>query len=278
MEMAKTKLILFSLLCVCVCSCAQIYKWESVSMNGSRTGCVATTTDNVVEALGVIEADGTYKSPSGNVYAAESATAKVASAVIAVQPKMSAVKQVIAYSEENMHNTLKESRLSNWFVEIMMEKVSEKAGKKVDVGICNMGGIRASMPKGDVILDDIKSMFPFRNYIVYLELPGSELKAVFARMAATRFEAVAGVQLEVENRQIVSAKIGGEDIVDDKLYGVATISFLLRGGDGYTLAEHASNLQEIDMLIVDAVLEHVAALTAEGKSIKGSDARYVVIK
>ena len=62
------------------------------------------------------------------------------------------------------------------------------------------------------------------------------------------------------------------------MYGVATISFLLRGGDGLTLAEHASNLQEYDVAIVDAVLEHIAALTAEGKSIKGSDARYVVIK
>ena len=276
--MVKTKLILVSLLCVFVSSCAQNYKWESVQMDGSRTGCTATTPDNVVEALGVIEADGTYKSPSGNVYSAESATAKVAAAVIAAQPKMASVKKVIAHSEENMHNTLKESRLSNWFVEIIMDKVSAAAGKKVDVGICNMGGIRASMPKGDVMLDDIKSMFPFKNYIVYLELPGSELKAVFSKMAATRFEAVAGVQLEVENNQLVSAKIGGEDIVDDKLYGVATISFLLRGGDGYTLAEHASNMQELQILIVDAVLEHINALTAEGKSIKGSDARYVVIK
>ena len=276
--MAKTKLMIFSLVCLCVCSCGQVYKWESVTMDGSRTGCTATTTDNVVEALGVINEDGTYRSPSGNVYAAESSTAKVASAVIAVQPKMSSVKKVIAHSEENMHNTGKESRLSNWFVEIIMDKVAAQAGKKVDVGICNMGGIRASMPKGDVILDDIKSMFPFKNYIVYLELPGSELKAIFAKMAATRFEVVAGVQLEVENKQLVSAKIGGEDIVDDKMYGVATISFLLRGGDGYALAEHASNLQEYDIAIVDAVLEHVYALTAEGKSIKGSDARYVVIK
>ena len=51
MEMVKTKLILFGLLCLCVCSCAQIYKWESVSMNGSRTGCVATTTDNCKGSL-----------------------------------------------------------------------------------------------------------------------------------------------------------------------------------------------------------------------------------
>lgn len=278
MEMVKTKLILFGLLCLCVCSCAQIYKWESVSMNGSRTGCVATTTDNVVEALGVIEADGTYKSPSGNVYPAESTTAKIASAVIAAQPKMSSVKKVIAHSEENMHNTGTESRLSNWFVEIIMDKVSEYAGKKVDVGICNLGGIRTSMPKGDVILDDIKSMFPFKNYLVYLELPGSELKAIFSKMAAGRFEAVAGPQIEVENGRIVSAKIDGEDIVDDRMYGVATISFLLHGGDGLSLAENASNIQEFDIAIVTAVLEYIDELNAQGKSIKGSDARYVVKK
>ena len=278
MEMVKTKLTLFGLLCLCVCSCAQIYKWESVSMNGSRTGCVATTTDNVVEALGVIEADGTYKSPSGNVYPAESTTAKIASAVIAAQPKMSSVKKVIAHSEESMHNTGRESRLSNWFVELIMNKVAAYSGKKVDVGICNFGGIRASMPEGDVILDDIKSMFPFRNYVVYLELPGSELKAIFSKMAAGRFEAVAGPQIEVENGRIVSAKIDGEDIVDDRMYGVATISFLLHGGDGLSLAENASNIQEFDIAIVTAVLEYIDELNAQGKSIKGSDARYVVKK
>ena len=276
--MVKTKLVLFLLLSLCVCSCAQLYKWESTTMDGSRTGCTATTVDNVVEALGVMNEDGTYTSPSGNVYAAESSTAKVASAVIAVQPKMSEVKKVIAHSEESMHNTGKESRLSNWFVEIIMDKVAEKSGRKVDVGICNIGGIRASMPKGDVILDDIKSMFPFKNYIVYLELPGSELRSIFTKMAATRFEAVAGAQLVVENKQLVSAKIGGKDIVDDKLYGVATISFLLRGGDGLYLAEKSPYVQECNIAIVDAVLEHIAEITAEGKSIKGSDAGYVVIK
>ncbi len=278
MEMVKTKLIIFSLLCLCVCSCAQMYRWESVSMNGSRTGCVATTTDNVVEALGVIEADGSYKSPSGRVYAAGSATAKVASTVIAAQPEMASVKKVIAHSEENMHNTGTESRLSNWFVEIIMDKVSEYAGKKVDVGICNLGGIRTSMPKGDVILDDIKSMFPFKNYLVYLELPGSELKAIFSKMAAGRFEAVAGPRIEVENRQLVSVKIDGEDIVDDRMYGVATISFLLHGGDGLSLAENASEIMESDILIVDAVLDHIDRLNAQGKPIKGSDAKYVIRK
>ena len=277
--MVKTKLIVFLLCIGAFSSYAQSYEWSSAKVDGSRTGCVAPDHGNLHATLGQFFENGDFRSPNGKTFKAGTSTAKVAAAVAAAQPKMQRVKTVIAYSEDEMSaNKIYESALSNWFVEIVMDKVSQLSGKKVDVGICNMGGIRASMPKGDVMLDDIKSMFPFKNYIVYLELPGSELKAIFTKMAANRFEAVAGAQLEVENKQLVSAKIGGEDIVDDKLYGVATISFLLRGGDGLTLAENASNMQEFDIAIVDAVLEHVAALTAEGKSIKGSDARYVVIK
>jgi hypothetical protein len=72
--------------------------------------------------------------------------------------------------------------------------------------------------------------------------------------------------------------IGGRPVEDDKLYSVATISFLLHGGDGLSLADNAVNIINYDVMIMDAVLERIYALSAEGKSIKGSDVRYVTIK
>ena len=56
-----------------------------------------------------------------------------------------------------------ESALSNWFVDILMAKVEKLSGKKVDIGIANFGGIRVDMPQGDIILDDMLSMFPFKK-------------------------------------------------------------------------------------------------------------------
>ena len=278
MEMVKAKLILFTLLCLTVCSCGPAYKWRCVSMDGSRTGCTAATSDNVSEALGRIGEDGAYTSPSGNLYAPGSVTAKVASVVLSAQPDMAHVKKVIAFSDEIMTNTGKESPLSNWFVEIVMNKVSALSGKKVDVGIGNFGGIRAGMPKGDVTLDDIKSMFPFKNYVVYLELPGSILKSIFEGMAAGRFQAVCGPRIVVEDGSLVSAEIDGRPIADDELYSVATISFLLHGGDGLTLADGAVNMKEYEVSIADVVLEHIYSLTASGRHVRGSEARYVTIK
>ena len=276
--MTKTKLILMSLLCLCMVSCGRTYKWETVPMDGSRTGCTAASAENVDTALGTIAEDGTYTSPSGNVFAPETATAKVAAAVLAVQPRMASVKKVIAQSEESMPNGGSENKLSNWFVGIIMDKVQDLSGKKVDVGVGNFGGIRIGMPKGDVTLDDMKSMFPFKNYVVYLELSGAELRKVFEKMAAERFQALGGVYIEVENKQIVTAQIGGAPIDDEKMYGVATISFLLYGGDGLSLADNAQNLQQYEVSIFDAVMDHINALNARGEKIKGSDVKHVIVR
>ena len=276
--MTKTKLILISLLCLCMVSCGRVYKWETVPMDGSRTGCTAASAENVETALGTVAEDGTYTSPSGNVFAPETSTAKVAAAVLAVQPRMASVKKVIAQSEESMPNGSSENKLSNWFVGIIMDKVQSLSGKKVDVGVGNFGGIRIGMPKGDVTLDDMKSMFPFKNYVVYLELSGAELRKVFEKMAAERFQALGGVYIEVENKRIVTAQIGGTPIDDEKMYGVATISFLLHGGDGLSLADNAQNLQQYEVSIFDAVMDHIDTLNARGEKIKGSDVRHVIVR
>lgn len=257
---------------------AQEYKWKTVPVDGKITGCKASTADNIDKAIGVIEADGSYRSPSGKKFTASSATAKVASLVLEAQSEMADLKKVIAYSNEEMQRQRYESPLSNWFVGVIMDKVSALSGKKCDVGICNFGGIRQGMPEGDVLLDDIQSMFPFKNYLVHLEMKGSELRKVFESMARNVFQAVAGVQIEVVDKKLVSVSVAGQPLEDDKVYDVATISFLLNGGDGLRLADGSLSVNQYDVLISDAVLEYVEALTAEGKPISAPDVQHVVIR
>ena len=276
--MSKVKIIFLGLFVSCILVQAQDYDWKRVPVDGSRTGCVATSANNVDEALGTIDKRGNYHSPSGEVYSKHSATAKVARVVIDAQPVMASVKKVIAFSEEEMPHGTGEGKLSNWFVGIVMDKVEQLSGRKVDIGICNFGGIRTGMPKGDVMLDDIKSMFPFKNYLVYLEMKGVHLRKVLEDMAATSFQAVCGAEIYVENKTLKSVSIGGRPLDDESTYSVATITFLLHGGDGLRLADDASVLESYDVVISEAVLEYIAALNLEGKSIKGDDRTYVTIR
>ena len=72
-----------------------------------------------------------------------------------------------------------------------------------------------------------------------------------------------------EDGKLLSAEIGGEPIDDEKVYGLATISFLLAGGDGLSLADNALSVTVFENEdIIDAVLEFVKAETAEGRPIE----------
>lgn len=247
---------------------AQEYSWEAVEMDGSMTGCVSPSKDNVSEALGTFKG-GRYIAPDGKVYKRNSIVTKTARAVMAAQPRMARVKDVIGYSTRAMSATYPESALSNWFIDILMRKTEQLSGKKVHIGITNFGGIRVDMPQGDIILDDMLSMFPFKNYLAYVEHTGKQIRTILEGMAADRFQVLGGVKVVADGGKLVSVEIDGEPLDDEKVYGMATISFLLTGGDGLSLEENALSVTVYeDVPIIDAVLEHVNAETAAGRPIE----------
>lgn len=113
------------------------------------------------------------------------------------------------------------------------------------------------------------SMFPFKNQLAYVELTGKQVRTMLETMAAGRFQVLGGVRVVAEDGKLVSAEVAGEPIDDDKVYGVATISFLLTGGDGLALGENALNVKVFeDEDIIDAVLAFVNAETAAGRPIE----------
>lgn len=272
----------FVLICVFVFSAiaaaGQEYDWKSVQMDATRTGCVSPSKDNADESIGVFK-KGKYIAPNGKEYRKRSTVGKTARIVLDAQPAMARVKEVIGYSTEAMEASYPESALSNWFIDLLMAKTEKLAGKKVDVGIGNFGGIRIDMPKGDIILDDMLSMFPFKNQLVYVEHTGKQLRTILEEMAADRFQVLGGVRVVADGGKLVSAEIGGEPLDDEKIYGLATITFLLEGGDGLALAENAVSITSFDNVdIIDAVLEYVYRETEAGRPIEYKTDGRVVIK
>ena len=109
---------------------------------------------------------------------------------------------------------------------------------------------------------------------------GSDLRTFFAHVADDGGLPInSAVRLRIKNREVESVTVHGEPIDDNKIYGLVTISFLLSGGDGLSLAENAVSVTEYkDVMIIDAVLEHVKAETAAGRPISGQEDGRVVIK
>lgn len=274
--MAQAKIIFAAIVPLLLCSCTRSFTWEKYVMDGHRTGVAAPGADNVAEALGTIN-DTCYTSPSGKIWRAGSATYATASDMISVQPQMSRLKAVVAHSAREMNQKQPDGDLSNWIVDHIMEDVAHTTGRKVDVGIMNSGGIRVDMPAGDVILDDIVSMFPFRNHLCYVALSGTDLLNIFKGMAERKVQPFGGARLVVEDGKIDTLLVGGASVDPRKIYGLATIDFLLDGGDGLTLAKNAKELIITDKLVIDSMLPYVKSYEREGRLIESApDGRFVL--
>lgn len=125
-----------------------------------------------------------------------------------------------------------ESPLSNLLADILVWAARDY-GEHPVMGIYNMGGIRASLPKGDVTYGDVLEVAPFENKICFLTLSGESLMQLFGQMAAVGGEGVShGVELVITpGGKLVSARLGGKPIDPAASYRIATIDYLAEGND-----------------------------------------------
>ena len=266
--MKRIVIVLLSLMCALPIGAQEFgMKWHRTHMDGSRTGVTAPDAQNVREALGEVR-DGVYYAPNGKVFKGGSVV-KAAQLLIDAQPQMAAVKEVICYSpKEILRSTRPQNELSNLIVDRVMIKTAEVTGKKVDAGIVNFGGIRVDLPQGNVLLDDILSMLPFENYLCYVQLRGRDLRALYKQFAQSGMQAVGGVELTIKDKELVDVNVGGKPLDDNALYGLATIDFLLDGGDDIFCARNAVDLVMTETLVRDALLPYLRELGAQGKPVE----------
>lgn len=252
-----------------------VISWSADPIDGHRTGVTASTADNVEEAMGYVKGR-TYYAPNGKKFR-RGTVRKVASLMLGAQPAMADVKKVVGYSTRVMVRKKPECELYDWFIDELMRATADSTGKKIDIGISNRGGIRIDMPAGEILCDDIQSMFPFKNNLCYVALHGRDVRAILDQMAATSFQILGGVKVVAKNGKIVSATVNGEPLDDDKVYGVATINFLLDGGDGYSIGKNAVETIFCNGWLYDTMIAYVKSLTAAGKPVEFENQHWITI-
>lgn len=273
--MAQAKLAALLLCAALMLGGCHSMSWRSVPIDASRTGVVPATASNVDEAMGTMQ-DGTYTAPNGRVFDCGSVPA-MAGAILKVQPQMADLKQFVCRTSRAMNKNYPESELSNFIVDRLMATAEEATGRKVDIGITNFGGIRVDLPEGDIVMDDIVSMLPFKNYVSFVALSGEDVRILFEAMARKRMQVIGGARVVVNGKELKSLEVGGEPVDPARTYGVATVDFLLDGGDSVYVARNAKDLIITDVLMRDAVLPYAIELGRKGEPLEyHTDGRVVV--
>ena len=190
------------------------------------------------------------------------------------------MQEVIGTSEFDMHSGRPESLLSNFAADALLDESRLLTSNgNIDFSLTNFGGLRASIPAGDVKRYHIFATFPFDNYIVVLDMTGKSVREMFESFAARREEAFSHtVKMVAKDKKLVSLLINGETVDDNKIYRVATIDFLLGGGDNMKALKEAIAVEETGVVLRDAYVNYVLRQTKEGKRISSHITNRAVIE
>lgn len=125
-----------------------------------------------------------------------------------------------------------ESALSNLLADILVWG-GTRSGEHPDFGVYNMGGIRASISRGEVTRGDILDVAPFENHLCLLTLTGSDVLDLFKQIAAVGGESIShGVRLVISrDGRLLKASIGGQPVDTARTYRIATLDYLAQGND-----------------------------------------------
>ena len=194
---------------------------------------------------------------------------KVSRIMAHYRPKMEKrMMEVVGWAPREMRSFRPESPLSNFAVDALFHIAQRYSVTPVDFSVTNFGGLRASFPQGEVRLYDVFAVFPFENSLVILELEGKDVQELFNNFARrNRVEAVGNVKAEITNGAIRQLTIAGQPFDMNRRYRVATIDYLLGGGDSVTAFKNAVSVEETGVTIRDVVLQYISMLKSEGKEI-----------
>jgi 2',3'-cyclic-nucleotide 2'-phosphodiesterase (5'-nucleotidase family) len=150
---------------------------------------------------------------------------------------------VVGRSAKYMTAQRPEGSLSNLLADIMVWAAKDY-GETVDMGVYNMGGVRADLPKGEITYGDVLDIAPFENKIAFCTLKGSDLLQLFREMAAVGGEGVShSVRMVIsQDKKLVSVTLNGEPIDEKRDYRLATIDYLLGGTDKMETFKKGTNI------------------------------------
>jgi len=176
-----------------------------------------------------------------------------------------------------------ETNLADLICDAMLWK---SASEDTQICILNGGGIRASIPAGDVSMGHVLEVLPFGNQIATFGLKGSDVRAALEHGVSDyeeqsgAFPQVGGMRYTFDPNQPVGSRITSVEVrnADGRyspidpgaVYKVTSNEYMRNGGDGYDIfVTNAIDPYDGGALLSDAVAEYIGAQSPVSPATEG---------
>ncbi|MBF0362978.1 MAG: bifunctional metallophosphatase/5'-nucleotidase [Oligoflexia bacterium] len=153
----------------------------------------------------------------------------------------------------------KEGVFGNFVCDMVLKETN------ADVVFINSGTLKG-INKGPITIGKLAKSIPYTNYIYTAKMKGSTIVNLLAHSfdnsRSVGILQIAGLRLKYDlsapvGRKVFDVKISGNDIDLDKYYNIATIEFLINGGDGHHLFKKAEEVKNHNVTLNKLVFEYI---------------------
>lgn len=153
-----------------------------------------------------------------------------------------------------------ESKLTNLVSDILLECGTAYCKIKnlnitPDASYVNYGGLRASLPQGEITVGHIFELMPFENEIVLIKISGESIQKMADRIAARGGEGISGMTLGIRNAKPGTIKIAGKPVDPVLMYWLVTNDYIANGGDQMSMFSNPAERINTKMKIRDVLIQ-----------------------
>lgn len=179
---------------------------------------------------------------------------------------------VLAYSDQVMEKGQPEGLLGNFVADVCLVQANKKYkstdGHPIDFCFLNNGGLRASLPKGNLTKRKIFELMPFENELIVLTLEGTVVRQLADFISAKGGMPVAGTRITIRGKMASQMLIGASKLDTTRTYKVVTSDYLAYGGDNMSFLSDTKLREPIGLKLRDAIIQYLDEKKEMNETIK----------
>ena len=184
------------------------------------------------------------------------------------------------YTGTKRDDRMRESALGNLVAQAWLAEMTVPGRAQADIGIMNPGGLRSELlykssaaGEGDgvVTFEEASAVNPFANTLVVKDLTGAQFKALLEQQWQPAGSSRAFLNLGLsdnvsytfdptrpQGNRITGVFVAGKPIDLAASYTIASSSFLMAGGDNFTVMQEGKNTRDSGLVDTEAFMNFMA--------------------
>ncbi|MCB0410166.1 MAG: 5'-nucleotidase C-terminal domain-containing protein [Flavobacteriales bacterium] len=159
-----------------------------------------------------------------------------------------------------------ETKLGNLVADLSLEIAKQMYGDSIDFCLLNFGGLRTSLPKGEITRGKIFELMPFENELVVVTINTDSLTLLYNYLKNAGGQPIAG-NLFVHFSEPLSEIV--EDWEHKSKVKVVTSDYLAQGGDKMNFFLNPIKYEPVGIKLRDAIIHYCKEQNKQGKQLTG---------